>query len=247
MQRLAERSFYYLTEEEMREMKEAVAKLAQRLKNAISIRRKKARHGRLNVKDTLRGSLQYGGIPFRVSLQRRRRDRPQVIILCDVSDSVRNVSRFMLQFVYSLQDLYSRVRSFIFVADLAEITALFSENDINRAIELALGGSVINVFAHSDFGRAFAQFHRSYLSAVTRRTTVIILGDGRNNYNVPNEWVLKEIKQRAKRLMWLNPERRATWGFGDSEMERYMPFCDLVEECHNLKQLYNIIDHLVAG
>jgi uncharacterized protein with von Willebrand factor type A (vWA) domain len=151
----------------------------------------------------------------------------------------------MLQFVYSLQDLYSRVRSFIFVSEVGETTQLFEEHDTQRAIELALTGTVINVFAHSDFGRAFKTFHRDYLGAVNNRTTVIVLGDARNNYNLPHEWVLRDVQARAKQLIWLNPESRLTWGFGDSEMDRYLPYCDLVEECRNLNQLYRVIDRLV--
>ncbi|OFV86836.1 MAG: hypothetical protein A3J75_05710 [Acidobacteria bacterium RBG_16_68_9] len=243
---LAEKSFYYLSEEEIRRMKEAVAKLAQRLKNVVVIRRRKAKRGKFDVKDTLRKNLQYGGVPFRIQFDRRVRDKPQVVILCDVSDSVRNVSRFMLQFVYSLQDLYSRVRSFIFVSELGEITQLFKESEISDAIDQALTGSVINVFAHSDFGRTFRQFHRDYLAAVSKKTTVIVLGDARNNYNVPQEWVLRDIRLRAKQVIWLNPESRPTWGFGDSEMDRYQPFCDVVEECRNLNQLYRVIDRLVS-
>lgn len=243
---LAEKSFYYLSEDEIRRMKEAVTKLAQRLKNVVAVRRRRAKRGKFDLKDTLRKNLQYGGVPFKIQLNRRVRHKPQVMILCDVSDSVRNVSRFMLQFVYSLQDLYSRVRSFIFVSELGEITRLFEENEINDAIEQALTGNVINVFAHSDFGRAFRSFHRDYLGAVNRRTTVIVLGDARNNYNLPHEWVLREVQQRAKQVIWLNPESRLTWGFGDSEMDRYMPYCDLVEECRNLNQLYRVIDTLVS-
>jgi uncharacterized protein with von Willebrand factor type A (vWA) domain len=246
MQSLAEKSFYYLTEDEIRRMKEAVAKLAQRLKNVVSIRRRYAKRGKFDLKDTLRKNLQYGGVPFKIRFDRRVRDKPQVVVLCDVSDSVRNVSRFMLQFVYSLQDLYSRVRSFIFVSEIGEITQLFKEQDINEAIEQSLAGAIINVFAHSDFGRVFRAFHRDYIAAVNNKTTVIILGDARNNYNVPHEWVLKEIRQRAKQLIWLNPENRLTWGFGDSEMDHYLPYCDIVEECRNLNQLYRVIDHLVS-
>jgi uncharacterized protein with von Willebrand factor type A (vWA) domain len=247
LQVLAEKSFYYLTEDEIRRMKEAVAKLAQRLKNVISIKRRHAKRGKFDVKDTLRKNLQYGGVPFRIQLDMRKKDKPQVVILCDVSDSVRNVSRFMLQFVYSLQDLYSKVRSFIFVSDVGEITRLFEENDVNDAIDLALRGNLVNVYAHSDFGRAFRQFHRDHITAVNRRTTVIVLGDARNNYNLPHEWVLKEIRQKAKQLIWLNPENRMTWGFGDSEMDRYLPYCTMVEECRNLNQLYRVIDRLVAA
>ena len=246
MQSLAEKSFYYLSEDEIRRMKEAVAKLAQRLKNVVSIRRRRAKRGKFDLKDTLRKNLQYGGVPFRIQFDRRVRDKPQVMVLCDVSDSVRNVSRFMLQFVYSLQDLYSRVRSFIFVSEMGEVTRLFEEQEINEAIEQSLTGSIINVFAHSDFGRAFRSFHRDHIAAVNNKTTVIVLGDARNNYNLPQEWVLKEIQQRAKQVIWLNPENKLTWGFGDSEMDRYLPYCDIVEECRNLNQLYRVIDRLVS-
>jgi hypothetical protein len=246
MQALAEKSFFYLTEDEMRRMQEAVTKLAQRLKNVVTIRRKKARRGRFDSSRTLRANLQFGGVPFRMFFDRKRKDKPQVVVLCDVSDSVRNVSRFMLQFVYALQDLYSKVRSFIFVADIGEVTRLFTEHEANKALDTALTGNVINVYAHSDFGRAFRSFHRDYLSAVNARTTVIVLGDARNNYNLPHEWTLKDVQLRAKQVIWLNPENRMTWGFGDSEMDRYAPYCTVVEECRNLNQLYRVIDRLVA-
>jgi uncharacterized protein with von Willebrand factor type A (vWA) domain len=246
LQALAEKSFFYLTEEEMRRMQEAVTKLAQRLKNVVAVRRRHARRGRFDSSRTFRENLQFGGIPFRLFFDRKRKDKPQVMVLCDVSDSVRNVSRFMLQFVYALQDLYSKVRSFIFVSDLGEVTQLFTEHEANVALDTALTGNVINVYAHSDFGRAFKAFHRDYLQAVTTRTTVIILGDARNNYNLPHEWVLKDIQLRAKQVVWLNPENRMTWGFGDSEMDRYAPHCTVVEECRNLNQLYRVIDRMVA-
>src|SRR2546426_587357 len=141
------------------------------------------------IKSLVRGELQRQDVT-RGDQQRLQalEEKPQVMVLCDVSDSVRNVSRFMLQFVYSLQDLYSKVRSFIFVAEVGEITRLFQERDINDAIGAALHGDVINVYAHSDFGRAFKAFHRDFLPAVNKRTTVIILGDGRNNYNLPHDW-----------------------------------------------------------
>ncbi|HZP43715.1 MAG TPA: VWA domain-containing protein [Candidatus Binatia bacterium] len=246
LQSLGEKSFYYLSEDEIRRMQDAVTRLAQRLRNVISIRRRRARRGKFDSSATLRRNLQYGGVPFRMVFDRRRKDRPQVMVLCDVSDSVRNVSRFMLQFVYSLQDLYSKVRSFIFVSELGEVTKLFEDRDIHEAIETALHGDVINVYAHSDFGRAFKAFHRDFLGAVNKRTTVIVLGDARNNYNLPHEWVLRDVRERAKQVIWLNPENKMTWGFGDSEMDRYAPYCTLVEECRNLNQLYRVIDRLVA-
>ncbi|HYA35460.1 MAG TPA: VWA domain-containing protein [Candidatus Binataceae bacterium] len=245
LNRIAEKSFYYLSEEEIRQMNEAVQRLAQRLKNVISIRRKRAKKGRFDIKGTLRKNLEYGGIPFKLKFEQRKKEKPQVVILCDVSDSVRNASRFMLEFVYSLQDLYSRVRSFIFVSDIGEVTEHFRSNDVREALDIALKGDIINVYAHSNFGHAFRAFVGDHINAVNKRTTVIVLGDARNNYNLPHDWCLREIKQRAKRLIWLNPESRNTWGFGDSEMDRYAPHCDLVEECRNLNQLYHVVDQLV--
>ncbi len=245
LNRLAEKSFYYLSEEEIRQMNEAVQKLAQRLKNVIAVRRKRDKRGRFDVKRTLRQNLEYGGVPFKLRFEQRKKEKPQVVILCDVSDSVRNASRFMLEFVYSLQDLYSRVRSFIFVSDIGEVTEHFRTNDVREALDIALKGDIINVYAHSNFGHAFRSFVGDYIGSLNKRTTVIVLGDARNNYNLPHDWCLREIKQRAKRLIWLNPESRNTWGFGDSEMDRYAVHCDLVEECRNLNQLYHVVDQLV--
>jgi uncharacterized protein with von Willebrand factor type A (vWA) domain len=241
----ADKSFSFYTEDDIRRMNEAVARLAQRLKNRLSVRRKKAARGRFNVKATLRRNLQYGGVPFRVELDRRKKTKPQVMILCDISDSVLNASRFMLQFVYSVQDLYTKVRSFVFVSDIGEVTKLFEEHELHRAVETALRGEVIDVFSHSNFGRAFELFFKTYFSAVTSKTTVLIIGDGRNNYNRPNEWVLREIQQKAKQVIWLNPESRMTWGVGDSEMPRYAPYCDVAEECRNINQLYKVVDLIV--
>lgn len=242
---LADKSFAFYTEDDIRRMNDAVTRLAQRLKNRLSVRRKKAVRGRFNVKETLRKNLQYGGVPFNIQLDRRKKTKPQVMILCDISDSVLNASRFMLQFVYSIQDLYAKVRSFVFVSDLGEVTKLFEENELQRAVETALKGDVIDVFSHSNFGRAFEVFYQNYFSAVTSKTTVLIIGDGRNNYNRPNEWVLREIQQKAKQLIWLNPENRITWGVGDSEMPRYVPYCDTAEECRSINQLYKVIDLIV--
>ena len=239
---LADKSFAFYNEDDIRRMNEAVTRLAQRLKNRLSVRRKKAARGRFNVKETLRHNLQYGGVPFHIQLDRRKKTKPQVMILCDISDSVLNASRFMLQFVYSVQDLYARVRSFVFVSDLGEVTKLFEDNELQRAVETALKGDVVDVYSHSNFGRAFEIFYRDYFPAVTSKTTVLIIGDGRNNYNRPNEWVLREVQQKAKQLIWLNPENRVTWGVGDSEMPRYMPYCDLAEECRSINQLYKVVD-----
>jgi len=243
---LLEKSFYHLTEDEIRRMREVVERLAQKIKNILSIRRRRLNKGKLDLHQTLRRNMSHGGIPFELIFKQRKKDRPKLVILCDVSSSVANVSRFMLQFVYSLQEAFTKIRAFVFVAEIGEVTPLFQEADINEAIEKALdGGDVINVYTRSNFGYAFHHFWQNYLSAIDNKTTVLILGDARNNYNDPRAWCIRDIHNKAKNVIWLNPESPSAWGFGDSVMDKYMPYTDLAEECRNLKQLSSVIDRLV--
>lgn len=243
---LLEKSFYNLTEEEIRRMREVVNRLAQRIKNVLSIRKRREKRGKLDLHTMLRRNMGHGGVPFEMVFKQRRKDRPKLVILCDVSSSVANVSRFMLQFVYSLQECFTKIRSFVFVSELGEVTHVFRDEDISAAIEKALdGGDVINVYTRSNFGHAFHYFWRNYLSAVDHRTTFLILGDARNNYNDPRSWCLREIHNKAKNVVWLNPESPSAWGFGDSVMDKYLPYIDAAEECRNLKQLSRIVDKLV--
>jgi uncharacterized protein with von Willebrand factor type A (vWA) domain len=243
---LTEKSFYHLTEAEIQQMREVVHRLAQRIKNILSIRRKRLRRGKLDLHTTLRRNMARGGIPFEVVFKQRRKERPKLVILCDVSSSVANVSRFMLQFCYELQEAFTKIRSFVFVAELGEVTSTFQDKDVSSAIDQALdGGDVINVYTRSNFGFAFHHFWKNYLSAIDNKTTVLILGDARNNYNDPKAWCIRDIQTKAKNVVWLNPESPSAWGFGDSVMDRYMPYCDVVEECRNLRQLSRVVDDIV--
>ena len=244
---LLDKSFFTVNPEELRRMQDVVRELAEKLKSRVTMRRKRAkRKGSLNVQATIRKNIAFGGVPFHVEYRRRKKDKPELMVLCDVSDSVRQASAFMLRFVYSVQELFARVRSFVFVSDLGEATELFQESpEPGEAIERAFNGEVINVWQNSNFGHAFVQFHQQFLHAVNNRTTVIILGDGRNNYNPTEDWVLREIAQKAKKLIWLNPEGKRSWGVGDSEMPRYVRWCDVAEEVRNLNQLRKVIDGLV--
>ncbi len=242
---LHEKSFYHLTEEDIRRMRDVVQRLAQKFKNVIAIRRKRERKGKFDVKHTLRRNMSHGGVPFEVVFKQRKKVKPQIVTLCDVSSSVSNVSRFMLQFIYSLQECFSKVRSFVFVSEIGEVTELFKDSDLYDAIERALEGETINVYSRSNFGNAFYAFQRDFLSTINKRTTVIVIGDARNNYNDPRAWALKEIQLKAKQVIWLNPESPGAWGFGDSVMDKYAPYCDHLEECRNLKQLTRIVDQLI--
>jgi len=243
---LQEKSFYHLTEDEITRMREVVNRLAQRIKNVLSIRRKRIKRGKLDLHQTLRRNMARGGIPFEVIYKHRRKDRPKLVILCDVSSSVANVSRFMLQFMYGLQEAFTKIRSYVFVSDLGEVTDVFKDGDVNSAIEKALdGGDVINVYTRSNFGQAFHDFWKDHLASIDNKTTVIVLGDARNNYNDPRAWCLRDIHNKAKNVVWLNPESPSAWGFGDSVMDRYSPYCDRVEECRNLRQLSKVVDDLM--
>jgi uncharacterized protein with von Willebrand factor type A (vWA) domain len=243
---LTEKSFYHLTEDEIARMREVVSRLAQRIKNILSIRKKRLKRGKLDLHQTLRRNMARGGIPFEVIYKTRRKDRPKLVILCDVSSSVANVSRFMLQFMYSLQEAFTKIRCYVFVAELGEVTQVFQDKDISGAIEKALdGGDVINVYTRSNFGYAFHEFWKNHLATVDKKTTVMILGDARNNYNDAKAWCIRDIQNKAKNVVWLNPESPSAWGFGDSVMDRYMPYCDIVEECRNLRQLSRVIDQII--
>lgn len=234
--------FGSMSQEELLQLRREVERLAQKLRTSASLRPKLKKHGRLDVRRTLRAALMTGGVPMRLKLRRRRVEKPRLCILCDISDSVRYVSRFMLQLAYTLQEMFSKVRSFVFVSDLGEATDLFSRYELMEAIDRALSGAVINVFSNSNYGRALKQFVDQHLETVTSRTTVIIIGDGRSNYFPPEAWALQRVRARARHVLWLNPEQPSSWAFGDSAMRDYQPHTSRVDVVHNLASLKKVID-----
>ena len=243
---LAERGFATLSRDEVARTEQAVRRLAERLRDRLARRERSRRRGALNVRRTLRRNLAWEGIPARLVFRARHRVRPDVVVLCDVSDSVRHVSRLMLLFVHTLQSLFSHVRSFVFVSDLGEVTDAFrSERDVARAVDLATTGRAVSLAGNSNYGRALVAFHRRYLGAVTSRTTFIVIGDGRSNYLAPESWVLKEIRRRARRVLWICPEERWAWGSGDSEMPLYAAQVDRVATATRLSDLEKIAEALL--
>jgi len=242
---LADKPLFALSPDEVAQMKTVVARLARKIKDALALRQRQEEKGRIDARRTIRKSLQYGGIPMEVMLRRRHREKPRLITICDVSDSVRNASRFMLQLVWSLQECFSRVQSYVFVSEIAEVTQAFSSLPVERAIEWALKGAPVDFHCRSDFGYAFNRFVRTELERLDRRTTVMILGDARNNYNDPQAWALRMIRERVKGIIWLNPEGQWGWGIGDSVMPLYSPHCNFVRECRTIAQLGEAVDSLV--
>lgn len=238
---------YRFSESERREMEEIVRRLGRRMKGARSSRRVASHRGRINVARTLRDSMVYDGIPFRPVMTRQQQDKPRIVIICDVSLSVRTTARFMLQLVYSLQSLFEQVRSFVFVSDLVDATQYFEQLSIDAAIAAVFGGDVIDCDANSNYGRAFGIFCQNHLGALTARTTVIVLGDGRGNRNPPNVQALEEIRRRCRQLVWLSPESRGSWGLGSSDMPLYETVCHRAEVVRNLKQLGQATEFLLRA
>ena len=241
---LMQKDFAAFTEDEVRAMSRLVDDLARRLRDDLSRRRQQGGSKRLDVSRTLRRSMSTAGVPMELAFKQPRRNRLRLALLCDVSSSVRNASRFMLQFVYSLQQQRGQVRSFVFISDLAEVTDFFERNPLEAAVQMALSEAEIRYWAHSDFGRAFRTFIEEYPDAINSRTTVIVLGDGRSNFHDPQLDALASIRERARRLIWLNPEPRWGWGHGDSIIDLYAQECDVLVECRNLEQLRQVMDML---
>ena len=242
---LLHKSISQLSATELAQLRHEVRRLADKLKTQRREKPQKLRHGRLDMRRTLRAALATGGVPFQLRYRTRRPHKPRLCILCDISDSVRQVARFTLQLAYTLQERFAKVRSFVFVSDLGEATPLFEQCEIERAVEKVYSGAVVSVAANSNYGRAFRQFVEHHLEAVTSRTTVIILGDGRSNYFPPEAWALARVKARARHVLWLHPEQPSSWMFGDSAMKDYLPHISRAEVVTNLASLKRVIDELV--
>jgi uncharacterized protein with von Willebrand factor type A (vWA) domain len=222
--------FAALSDSEIEEVRRAVRRFAERLRGGARVRARRALRGRIDPHRTLRRALRTGGVPFDPARRERRRDRPKLMLLCDVSDSVRAAAAFLLEFTYAAQDLFSRARSFVFISELGETTNLFERAPVKHAIARAWGGGVVRSGDNSNYGRVLRDFDDRYGRELDRRTTVVILGDGRTNYLDPAAEVLDPIRERSRALLWLCPEPRGQWSQGDSAMAQYASKCTAVYE-----------------
>lgn len=242
---LGEKSFSSFTSEELEEMREAIDKLVRKLKNIVSRRFSVRNRGNLDVKKTLRASAKYNGVPLDIKYRRKTKRKSRIVTLCDVSGSVWAAARFMLNLLYSLQDCFDKVNSFVFIDHLSEVTAIFEEHDINEAIRLVLEESDVHYDAPTDYGETLRNFKKDYMEILTKKTTLIIVGDGRSNYMNPEDAILGQMRERCRRVIWLNPEQENLWGSGDSEIMSYMHHCHEVRQCRNVNQLFTFIEELV--
>ncbi len=242
---LGEIHFASLTKKEVETMREVIEQLVRKLKDTIGRRYARQHRGMLDIKKTLRRAAGYQGIPLELFFRHRPLRKSKIVALCDVSGSVWSAARFMLNMLYSLQECFTQVRSFVFVAGLDEVTHVFEDFEINQAVEKVLKEADIEYNAATDYGLTFRQFKNNHMDMLNKKTTLIIIGDGRTNYGNPEEKILDEMRDKSRRVIWLNPETPYFWYTGDSEMRTYMQYCNEVRPCQNLKQLLAFIESLV--
>ena len=239
---LMQRPFNDLNQAEAQELRRLVGRLAARLRTRAALRLKKGNGKTLDAKTTLRANLRTGGVPFHIHFKKRHL-KPKFALICDVSTSMRPVAEFMLRLMYDMQDQVARARSFAFNDHLEEVSDEFIGARPDEAIPLVLHRIPPGHYS-TDLGHGLANFCDQYLDAVDHRTTVIFLGDGRNNFNDPRLDLFELLRRRARRLVWFNPEERYLWGTGDSDMSLYTPLCAAVHQVSNLAELGEAVDKL---
>lgn len=238
--------FMHASREEMQGLKKALQPLTRKLAARLARKRRHGRRGPLDFRNTVRHSLSYGGVPADPKFKYPRPSKPELMVVADISGSVAAFARFTLMLVYAIQGQFSKVRSFVFIDGIDEVTDYFrSTEDIGEAIHrVNTEADVVWVDGHSDYGHAFEVFWERYGKDINAKTTILLLGDARNNYHATQSWVVKEMRKRGRHVYWLNPEPRSYWNTGDSVVGEYGGFTDGVYECRNLRQLEAFVEKL---
>ncbi len=232
--------------EQLRQMRRVVAPLARTLATRLAAKRRRHRAGQIDLRKTLRKSMSTGGVPIDVVLRKPRPARPELVVLCDVSGSVAGFSHFTLLLVHALRQQFSRVRVFAFIDTTDEVTHLFGPDaDLAVAVQrITREAGVYTRDGHSDYGHAFVSFLDKFPNVLSPRSSLLVLGDGRNNYRNPETELLHHMVTASRHAHWLNPEPRHLWGSGDSAVPRYEDVITM-HECRSAKQLASVIDQLL--
>jgi uncharacterized protein with von Willebrand factor type A (vWA) domain len=238
--------FMHASRDEMQNLKKALQPLTRKLAAKLARKRRHGRKGPLDFRNTVRHSLAYGGVPAEPKFKYPRPSKPELIVVADISGSVAAFARFTLMLVYALSNQFSKVRAFVFIDGIDEVTDFFKKTeDVSEAIQrINTEADVIWVDGHSDYGHAFEVFWEKWGKEINPKSSVILLGDARNNYHASQAWVVKEMKQKARKVFWLNPEPRSYWNTGDSIVGEYGTHTDGVFECRNLRQLEAFVEKL---
>ncbi len=237
----------HATREELQTLQRALRPLSRKLAVRLARRRRHHRRGPLDFRATVRRSLSTGGVPVDPRYRHPRPAKPEIVVIADISGSVASFARFTLHLVYAIQSQFSKVRSFVFVDGIDEVTRFFERADdpADAVAEINTEADVVWVDGHSDYGHALGVFYDRWSKEITNRTSVLVLGDARNNYHATEDWVLAELRKKARHVYWLNPEPRDYWGSGDSVIAAYGVHCDAVVECRTLRQLEKFVGDLV--
>ena len=246
---LMHKPFSALSEEEMNTLRREVRRLVTQLRSRAALRRKRGKRGKFDAKGTIRANQRFGGVPFEMKMKKKKL-KPSLVLLCDVSRSTETVVEFMLHLTQELDDQVSKVHSFAYYDRLipipAEVKTMLGSQQGDAAFDAIRRLLPYRPYA-TDFGNSMEVFCAKHLSTVNGRTTLIVLGDARNNYNSPRIDLIKDLQRRARRLIWLNPELESQWGSDDSDMLDYIPCCDAVYPVRNLAQLSTAVDRLLSG
>ena len=237
--------FDSLTDKELDALRQDVRRLAAILRTRVALRMKRARTGQLDAKATIRANLKHGSVPIEI----RHKDRilkPKIVAICDLSTSMRPCSELMLSLLYALQDQIRKTQAFAFIDHLEFISPDFQALESRQAVQQVLIRMPSGHY-NTDLGASLSDFVASYSDLVDNRTTLIMVGDGRNNYNDPRLDIFRKLAGRAQRVIWMNPESPSVWGTGDSDMPGYAPLCDVILQVRTFSELVSAVDKLLTA
>lgn len=241
---LLNRPFELLSDADKKAIQREVQRLAAALRTRIALRQKHAKTGQLDAKATIRANLKHGGVPLEIRHRNRMR-KPRIVILCDISTSMRFCSELMLTFLYTLQGQVSKTHAFAFIDHLEYISADFSAADGNQAIRGVLRRMPAGSY-NTNLGYSLKNYTDDYFDTLNAQTTLLVVGDGRNNYNDPRLDLFQKMTRRAARTVWLTPEPPSLWGSGDSDMPAYAPLCASILQVRTLADLASAVDKLLS-
>lgn len=240
---LMNRSFSALSEREMQQLRREVQRLASILKTRVALRQKRAKSGHLDAKATIRANLKHGNVPIQIK-HRDRTLKPRLVVICDVSTSMRFCSELMLSLLFHMQDQISKTHAFAFIDRLEFISPHLTGRPAGEAVRDVLR-RMPSGYYNTDLGHSLKDFEQAYMNTVDSRTTLIVVGDGRNNYNNPRLEIFDKLARRSRRTIWLNPEAPGLWGTGDSDMLQYAPRCDVILNASTLAELTDAVDKML--
>jgi uncharacterized protein with von Willebrand factor type A (vWA) domain len=241
---LLNRPFNTLSDTDLDKLQKEVHRLAAILRSRVALRQKRAKNGQLDAKATIRANLKHGNVPIEIK-HKDRTLKPKLVVICDISTSMRPCSELMLSLLYAMQDQINKTHAFAFIDHLEYISPDFNNQETRKAV-----GSVLERMPpghyNTDLGYSLQNFSDNYMHTVDKRVTFIVVGDGRNNHNDPRLDLFGNVARRSHRTIWINPEAPVLWGTGDSDMLKYAPYCDSVLQVSTLAELTAAVDRLLT-